>query len=283
MAAVVAALRRRPLLLWPLILLLTTYLAILLGIFAWQRDLLYHPFGRSAAPAEVGVPEMKRITVRTADGLRITAWYAPPARPLAPTVALYHGNIGTLAMRAFKARRLLDAGYGVLLAGYRGFDGNPGMPREGGLYADARAALDWLAARGTPAQQIVVYGESLGSGVATQMAIERPVAGLVLEAPFTNVPDVAALRYPLIPVHWIALDWFDNLSKMADLRAPLLVVHGEQDTVVPPGMGRRLLQAAHVPKQAAFLPGAGHIDLYRHGAGEAILKFLFSLPSLDGR
>lgn len=266
--------KRSLLLCWTALAGLLVYLAVIVAIFAWQRDLLYHPFGRSAAPAAVGVPEMAVVKVRTVDGLTIAGWYAPPRLRHAPTVMLFHGNTGTLAMRAFKARRFLDAGMGVWLAGYRGFDGNPGWPTEDGLYADARAALDWLATHGTGAGQVVVYGESLGTGVAMQMAVERAVAGVVLEAPFTSIPDVAELRYPLVPVHWLALDRFDSLSKAPLVRAPLLVVHGERDAIIPAAMARRLLDAAPQPKEGVFLGQAGHIDLYDWGAGHTVVDFI---------
>ncbi len=258
---------------WLAAAVILIYAVANLALYVWQRDLIYHPFGRSASPAAVGVPEMRVLRVRTKDGLTVSGWYAP-APPGMPTVVLYHGNTGTLAMRAFKARLFLDGGYGVWLAGYRGFDGNPGWPSERGLYADARAVLDWLALRGTGADEVVLYGESLGTGVAVQMATERAVAGLILEAPFTSIPDVAELRYPLMPVHWLAEDRFDSLSKMEQVAAPLLIVHGGRDAIVPVGMARRLAERATGPKEAAILPQAGHIDLFDWGAGGIIVDFL---------
>lgn len=266
--------RGRPLLLWSTGVLAAAYVLVIAGMFLWQRDLLYHPFGLSASPRAVGVPEMRVMQVTTADGLTIRGWYAPPRRSGAPTVVFYQGNTGTTAMRAFKARVFLDVGMGVLLAGYRGFDGNPGWPSEDGLYQDARAALDWLEQHGTPLADLVIYGESLGTGVAVQMGIERPVAAVVLESPYTSVPDVASLRYPLIPVHWLALDRFESISKVDKLRSPLLVAHGEQDTVIPVFLGRQLFAKAPFPKEAVYLTGAGHLDMYAWGAGRAILSFL---------
>jgi fermentation-respiration switch protein FrsA (DUF1100 family) len=245
-----------------------------IGLFAWQRDLLYHPFGHSAPPRAVGVPEMSVLQIETADGLTIHGWYAPPSRPGAPTVVLYQGNTGTTAMRAFKARVLLDAGLGVWLAGYRGFDGNPGFPSEDGLYSDARAVLDWLARNGTPAGRVVLYGESLGTGVAVQIATERDVAAVVLESPYTSVPDIAELRYPLMPVQWLALDRFDSIAKVGRIRAPLLITHGDQDTVVPVMFAHQLFEKAPGPKEAVFLPRAGHLDMYAWGVGKVILGFI---------
>lgn len=266
--------RGRPFLVWSAVLLAVAYSALLLGLFTWQRDLLYHPFGLSASPRAVGVPEMGVAHVETDDGLVIRGWYAPPTRTGAPTVVFYHGNTGTLAMRAFKARVFLDAGMGVWLAGYRGFDGNPGWPTEEGLYRDARAVLDWLEKDGTAAERVVVYGESLGTGVAVQMGTERNLAAVILESPYTSVPDVASLRYPLVPVHWLTLDRFDSIAKVETLRAPLLITHGEQDTVIPVIFARQLFDKAPRPKEAVFLPSAGHLDQYAWGVGRAIVGFI---------
>lgn len=248
--------------------------ASVVGTMAFfQRDLLFRPFGLPGAPAAAAVPEMAPATVRTADGLDLTGWYAPtPAGR--PTVVLYHGNAGHLAMRAFKARRFLDAGFGVWLAGYRGYAGNAGRPTEAGLYADGRAVLDHLAGLGVAGGGLILYGESLGTGVAVQMATERPVAAVVLEAPYTTIPDVAAGRYPFLPVRLLARDRFDSLSKVGRLTTPLLVVHGERDAVVPVRLGRRLFEAASGPKQGVFLPQPGHNDLYDWGAAEHVLAFL---------
>lgn len=266
--------RGRPILVGSICLLCATYVALVVGLYAWQRDLLYHPFGHSAPPRAVGVPEMSVLQVETADGLTIHGWYARPSRAGAPTVVLYQGNTGTTAMRAFKARVLLDAGLGVWLAGYRGFDGNPGVPTEDGLYSDARAVLDWLERNGTPSDHVVVYGESLGTGVAVQMATEREVAAVVLESPYTSVPDIAELRYPLMPVQWLTLDRFDSIAKVERIRSPLLITHGEQDTVIPVMFARRLFEKAPGLKEAVFLPRAGHLDMYAWGIGKVIVTFI---------
>lgn len=250
------------------------YVSVVGGLAVLQRDLLFRPSGLPASPAAAAVPEMRPVAVRTADALEIVGWYAPPPSPGRPVVVLYHGNAGHLGMRAFKARAFLDAGFGVWLAGYRGYGGNPGSPSEEGLYADARAALDHLAAGGIGGERVVLYGESLGTGVAVQMATERPVGAVVLEAPYTTIPDVAAGIYPFAPVHLLARDRFDSIAKISRIGAPLLVLHGERDRVVPIDLGRRLFEAAVSPKRGVFLPQPGHNDLYDWGALEHVLGFL---------
>jgi fermentation-respiration switch protein FrsA (DUF1100 family) len=238
-----------------------------------QRSLLFRPFFATDDPAQAGLPQAVRVATQTADGLRLTHWYAPPRDPGAPILVFFHGNAGHVAWMADKARPFLQAGMGVFLTGYRGYSGNPGSPSEAGLYADARSAIDWLAAHAA-GHPLALYGESLGSGVAVQMATERAVGAVVLEAPYTSIPDVAERRYPLVPVQLLARDRFDSKSKIAAIGAPLLVIHGELDTLVPPAQGRALFEAAKEPKAAAFIPEAGHNDLYAWGAGAKAVAFV---------
>lgn len=251
------------------------YALLVGGMAVFQRDMIYHPGSELVEPAQAGVPEMLPVPVRTQDNLVVTGWYAPATRPDAATIILFHGNAGTLAHRAHKARILLDAGYGVYLAGYRGYGGNPGRPSEAGLYADARAALGWLFTRGIPEGHLAVYGESLGTGVAVQMAIEHAELGaLILEAPFTRLPDLAPPY--LLPgfADMLMVDRYDSLGKLPDVRARLLILHGEHDGVVPVAMGRQMFAAATGEKEAAFLAQAGHNDLWDHGGGQRVLEFL---------
>jgi fermentation-respiration switch protein FrsA (DUF1100 family) len=251
------------------------YALLVGGLAVFQRDMIYHPGQEQGEPAEAGVPEMSPLPVRTDDGLKITGWYAAPRDPHAATIVLFHGNAGTLAHRAHKARILMDAGYGVFLAGYRGYGGNPGKPSEAGLYADARAVLSWLASRGVPPTQIVLYGESLGTGVAVQMASEHDeLAALILEAPFTRLPDLAPPFVATAFADMLLVDRYKSLSKIAANRAPLLIVHGEHDGVVPVDMGRTMLAAAASEKQGAFIAMGGHNDLWEHGGADHVLDFL---------
>ncbi|WP_119458445.1 alpha/beta hydrolase [Rhodospirillaceae bacterium SYSU D60014] len=251
------------------------YMLVLGLMFGFQRQLLYLPSREAPDLAESGVDRlMEPVRVTTADGLEILLWYCPPSTPNAPVLALFHGNGGHIGHRAPKMKPYIEAGYGVLLAGYRGYGGNPGRPTEEGLYSDARAALDFFARQGLGAERLVLYGESLGSAVAVQMATERSVAALILEAPMTSVAAVAQARYPIFPVRWLVLDRFDSLAKIGSVRAPLLLMHGERDTVVPIRFGRVLFEAANEPKEARYFTDAGHNDLQAFGAPDAVLDFL---------
>lgn len=251
------------------------------ALFLGQRRLLYHPDATAPDPARAGVADMAEVRVPTADGLELLAWYRP-ADEGRPTLLYLHGNAGNLDYRGVKARPFLDAGYGVLLLAWRGFSGNPGSPTEDGLYADARAAIAFLGARGVSADRLVLYGESLGSGVAVRMASEITPAALVLEAPFTSIVDIAAYHYWYAPVRWMVSDRYDSLARIAAVETPLLILHGERDAVTPIRFGRALFDAAREPKTMTAFPEAGHGDLYDFGAGATVLKFLDRLTPDEG-
>ena len=256
------------------------YLGLVAGMYAFQRSFLYFPSAVSPAPADYGAADMQVVHYppETAPdgGAPLTGWYRPAADGR-PTIAYFHGNAGHLGDRGDKIRPYLDAGYGVLLAAYRGYGGHPGRPTEAGLYADARAAVDWLVGQGLAPSDVVLYGESLGSGVAVQIGTEYAVAALVLEAPFSSVVDVGQARFPFLPVGWLMHDRFDSAAKIGSVAAPILILHGERDFTVPIRFGRRLHNAAADPREFAHFPAAGHNDLYDHGAAERVLAFLEGL------
>ncbi|MFQ5958933.1 MAG: alpha/beta hydrolase [Alphaproteobacteria bacterium] len=249
------------------------YAALAGALYLGQRRMMYYPDASVPSPVSWGVPEMQPVALDTADGLRLLAWYRAAAAGR-PTLVYFHGNAGHIGYRGEKVRPYLDAGYGVLLLSWRGYGGNPGSPSEEGLYHDGRAALSYLAGEDVPPARVVLYGESLGGGVAVQMASERPVGAVVLEAPFTSLADVAQRHFWYVPARHLVRDRFDSKAKIARIGAPLLVFHGELDRVVPADLGRALYDAAAEPKEARFYPAAGHNDLYDHGAAQAVLDFL---------
>lgn len=252
----------------------TVYLLLLGFLWATQRSHVFRPGDERPDLTQSPVASlMREAAIPGADGLTLHAWYAP-ARPGMPTVLYCHGNAGTLGGRAERALPYLQRGYGMLLVAYRGYGGNPGAPTEQGLYADARAHLDWLLAQGLPADRIVLYGESLGAAVAVQLATERDVAALVLEAPFASVLHSARERFPLFAFDWLIKDKFANLDKIDKVRAPLFIVHGDRDRVTPVRFGRMLFDKAREPKAAHWPQGAGHNDLLDFGMAEAVTGFL---------
>ena len=254
--------------------ILLAYLLVVGGLYLGQRSLLYVPDRtrpQLGALAELGVRE---VTLTTADGLSLLSWYRPPPAG-APVLVYFHGTGGHLGDRANRMMRFAQEGLGVLMLEYRGYGGNPGSPSEQGLYADADAALGFLTGHeGIAASRLVLYGESLGSAVAVHEAATRKIAALILEASFTRLADPAAYRYPFAPVSLLLRDRFDSLSAIAAIKAPLLVLHGEHDEVVPIRFGRALFAAANEPKEGWFSPEGGHEDLGSFGALDAVVDFL---------
>lgn len=254
------------------------YAALVAGMYVFQRNLMYLPSASMPSPAASGVGEMRTVTLHTEDGLELAAWYRP-ARPGRATIVYFHGNAGHLGYRAGRVRPYLDAGYGVLLVEYRGYGGNPGRPSEEGLYRDGRAALAYLAGGGVAVRCLVLYGESLGGGVAVQLAVEQarkgtPAGAVVLEAPLTSVADIGARHMPFVPVRTLLKDRFNILAKVVEIEAPLLIVHGENDRVVPIGSGRALYAAALPPKDSLWVAGGGHEDLDRFGLQQVVIAFV---------
>ncbi len=245
------------------------YVVVALAIYLGQRRLLYFPDPVRTPPAGLGLAGVEEVVLATSDGERIIAWWAR-ARPGQPTLLYFHGNGGSLAFRAERIRRYHAAGRGILMMSYRGYSGSTGSPSEAANVADAALGYRYLIANGVPAHDIILYGESLGTGVAVQTAARMEVGGVILDAPYTSVVDVGAAVYPFLPVRWLAKDRYDSLAVIGEVRAPVLVVHGERDTVIPVSMGRQIHAAVTAPKEIVTYPLAGHDDHSLHGSYEAI-------------
>lgn len=250
------------------------YIALLTYLYFFQRSLIYHPNSTRPVPAEWGVPDMLPVTLTAADGQVLLAWWKPPRKQGASVVIYFHGNAGHIGFRGSKVRPLLDKGFGVLLLAWRGYSGNDGDPSEAGLYFDGQAAMAFLDKEGVTREQRVLYGESLGSGVAVELASKGHGRALILEAPFTSLPAVGAAHYPVFPVRWLMRDRFDSLAKIGSVTLPLLLIHGDKDRVIPVKFGQKLFESANEPKQALIIPGAGHNNLYEFGVAAAVQDFI---------
>jgi fermentation-respiration switch protein FrsA (DUF1100 family) len=257
------------------LLLLLLALGALLLIF--EKRLIYFPSrAHDATPGGLGLlAEEVRLTAE--DGVAVHGWFLP-VKGSRLTVILCHGNAGNISHRLDRALLLqLRASVDVLLFDYRGYGQSAGSPDEQGTYRDARAAYQWLRARGMAPSRIVAMGESLGAAVALQLALEEEVRALVLEAPFTSVPDMARAVYPFLPLWPFVRTRYDNLGKIPGLRRPLLVLHGDRDEIVPFAQGRRVFEAAPEPKTFFAIPGAHHNDTYMVGGDAywaALARFL---------
>ena len=257
--------------------------ALLVGfMYVMQRKMLFLPGSTLVSPDAVGVPEMNTVALKTSDQLTLQSWYHPPTGDT-QTIVYFQGNAATIAERAFKARTWIDRGYGVLLVGYRGFGGNAGSPSEAGLIKDGYAGLAFLADQGIAADRIVLYGESLGSGVATALAAgpEIRLAAVILEAPYTSVADLAARRYWFAPVRRLIRDPFDSLARIGSIQVPVLILHGRNDRIIPASHAEQLFAAANQPKRLEIIEQAGHSDLFDHGADLVLDRFLYDMSKAD--
>jgi fermentation-respiration switch protein FrsA (DUF1100 family) len=204
---------------------------------------------------------LKEFPVRTADGVDLKAWYAPAtSKPY--TFVFFHGNGDSLYGDSEVGDPYIAAGYGFLIAEYRGYSGLGGKPTEAGLYADGRAYLYGLMAQGVKSEDIILFGHSLGTGVAVQLAEEFHVGGLILLAPYVSIPEMAQKEYPMFPVRYLVLDRFENLKKIQNVHVPVFIVNGTEDQVIPPVQGKELYERANEPRKFVSLPGRGHNDLF---------------------
>ncbi|WP_376985982.1 alpha/beta hydrolase [Bosea sp. R86505] len=253
---------------------LTVYLGLLGLLFVRQRDLVFPRNPARADLAAAGLQAAEELTLTAADGERIVAWAVPP-RAGKPVILYFHGNAGNLGSpgRVARFRALTEDGTGLLAVSYRGYGGSTGRPSEAGLHLDARAAYGFAAER-FGAAQLVGYGESLGTGVVLKLAAETPLAAVVLEAPYLSTVAVAQGIYPYVPVSWLMLDSFRSDEVIGRVRAPLLVLHGERDRVIPFAQGETLYSLANAPKRFLRFPKGGHEDLPAHGSLPQIRRFL---------
>jgi len=242
--------------------LVVGYLAALIALVVVQRNLTYLPASAVQSAASIGMPRIRELRLRTADGERLRAWYRAPAagRPL---VLFFHGNGGSIATFASDYQPLIADGDGLLAVEYRGYPGSTGSPTEAGLIADGETAYAEAVALGFPGRRIVVIGASLGSAVAVAVAARRPVGAVVLDSPPSSAADVAAARFWMFPARWLILDSFRSDLRIGRVRAPLLIVQGDHDTVVPIRFGRRLYALANPPKRFIQVPGAEHMAMGR--------------------
>lgn len=252
--------------------------AVVVGLlWVFQRQLYYFP-DLSAPPAASTVIDGARdVTLRTSDEVNLGAWYVPAAEdeeelardPM--TILVANGNGGSRADRAELASSLSGAGFHVLLFDYRGYGGNPDSPSEEGLALDARAAYRYLTRDlEVPAENLLYFGESLGTGVVSELAVEHPPAGILLRSPFADLADVGVQAYPWLPVRWLMWDRYPVATYVRDINVPITVVYGTADEVVAPEHSVRVADAVAGPVEVIDIEGAGHNDSVMF-EGEAII------------
>ena len=269
--------RRAGIPLWLLSIVAVAF--VLLALWAGQRQLMYFPFGDVPAHDTLGLADVEPVTFATADEVRLSGWFfATGSEAPSATVLVFNGNAGNRSYRVPLASALRDHGFQVLLFDYRGYGGNPGSPTESGLALDARAARDYVLQRSdVDADHLVYFGESLGTAVAAELAAEHSPSALILRSPFTSMADVGQHHYWWLPVRLLIRDRYPTIERIRQVRAPVLVIVGERDSIVPAEFSHRLYDAAQPPKTILSMPDADHND-YDMLAGETmiegIVKFL---------
>lgn len=248
-------------------------------LYAMQRGQQYFPDGTIAVPPHMASLGVSLVTIEVEDGERIAAWFRP-AENGGKTLLYFPGNGGSVADSHERFSELLQSGFGFLGVSYRGYPGSSGSPSETGLFLDGLASFDWLTDKGVSAEKIVLYGWSLGSGVASKVASKRPAAALVLEAPFLSAEAIARAMYPLYPVGLLMKDRYRTDLVLPHITQPLVVLHGTEDLTIPVDHGREIVRRYSGPKLFLEFAGGSHADLWDRGGWRKIRDALMKLKVL---
>ena len=260
--------------------LAVVWLTACIGLIVSARTLIYPFAPEVSAAVPVGVPGARVETINATDGVKLTIWVVPPKNGH-PVILYFMGNAGSLPSSGPRLAEFALRGFGIAALNYRGAGGRPGSPTQIDLTADALAlydALDTLIGQPVPANRRVAFGASLGAGLAVQLAARRPVKGLVLEAPFSRLCEVAEIRFPIFPAcHLLPYERWASADLIGQISAPVLILHGDADATIPVSQGRALFDAANRPKRMIVYPGGNHNDLRLYGAGIDTIKFIKGL------
>lgn len=257
-----------------MIYIIGIYLLVVLIMFFFQRSLLYLPSKEKLDPFFYSNTGLKKVNLTTSDGLVLSALFKKPSEKKQNTLVVFHGNAGHIGHRVDKFRPYLEKGYGLLLVEYRGYGDNLGKPTEDGFYKDGIAALEFLSKQNISKQQTILYGESLGCGLAVKLSTEDKYHSTILEAPYTSIAEVASRHYWYLPAKWLVLDRFDIIGIIKKIKSPLLIIHGKKDNVINIELGKKVFNSAPEPKEALFINNAGHNNLYEFNIFEKIRNFI---------
>ena len=249
------------------------YLIIAFVLYNYQRSLLYHPSENNYSGDKLTVSSDK-IKIKTDDDVELLAWYHEKDIAKYKTILFLHGNAGSLENRIHKINHFRDIDINFLLISWRGFSGNAGEPSEEGLYKDAKSAIKWLINEGAIEENIIIYGESLGTGVATEIAQHKNFAGIILESPFTSMVEAGKTKYPIFPIGLLLKDKYESFKKIKNIKSPILIMHGEADKLVPFWMGKQMYELANEPKYSYFTKEDDHMMDFNEDLINAIRKFI---------
>ena len=259
--------------------LVSFYVLLLIVVFFFQRNLLYHPsLDNYIKDQTVNEPSgIEKVKITTEDNIDLIAWFYNRNVEKFKTILFFHGNAGSLENRTYKLNHFKDLNVNFLIIAWRGFSGNKGKPSEIGLYKDAESAIKWLKSRHVTDKNIILYGESLGTGVAIEVAQKKNYAGVILESPFTSMVDMGKKYYPLFPVRFLLKDKFENYKKINKVSVPLLIIHGKSDKIVPFNMGKNLYEIANEPKFFFSQEYGDHMIDYDEKLLNTLKKFIQGL------
>ena len=237
------------------------YFIIILFVYFYQRNLLYHPSENNYLNDKINF-NYEEIFIETDKKIKLKSWFIKKDLNKFKTILIFHGNAGNLFNRVYKLNELNKLDVNILLISWRGFSGNKGKPTEKNLYYDAEEAVKWLNNRGVISKNIILYGESLGTGVATELGTSNAFGGIILESPFTSIANAARIYYPYLPVSIILKDRYDSIGKIKNINTPIFIMHGKMDNIIPQQMGLELFEKANNPKYSYFPEDDDHMMNY---------------------
>jgi fermentation-respiration switch protein FrsA (DUF1100 family) len=249
------------------------YFIIILFVYFYQRNLLYHPSENNYLNDKITF-NYEEIFIETDKNINLKSWFIKKDLNRFKTILIFHGNAGNLFNRVYKLNELNKLDVNILLISWRGFSGNKGKPTEKNLYHDAEEAIKWLNNRGAISKNIILYGESLGTGVATELGTSNAFGGIILESPFTSIANAAKIYYPYLPVNIILKDRYNSIGKIKNITTPILIMHGKKDNIVPQKMGLELYEKANQPKFSYFPENDDHMMEYNDNLLNSIKLFI---------
>ena len=252
------------------------YTFVVIFVYSSQRNLLYHPKENNYSGDQLLV-SVEKVKIKTQDKFELISWYHKKNLNKYKTILFLHGNAGSLDNRIHKINHFKNINVNFLIIAWRGFNGNKGKPTEKGLYDDARSAVRWLKSKGVNASDIIIYGESLGTGIATEIAQKKNFAGIILESPFTSMIDAAKDKYPYLPVRFLLKDKYESDKKIKNITSPILIMHGKNDNIVPFYMGKKIYELANEPKYSYFSEYDDHMMEYNEMLLNTLKDFINSL------
>ncbi len=256
--------------------IIVIYIGVLIVLFIFQRNLMYHPNENNYFGDKLEV-EIENVKITTSDNINLLGWFHNKDLNKFKTIVYFHGNAGRLDNRIYKLNYFKNMDVNFLIIAWRGFSGNKGKPSEEGLYEDGKSTIEWLKNLGVTEKDIILYGESLGTGIATEIAQNNEFAGLILETPFTSMTEAAKNFYPYIPVELLLKDTYQNDKKIKNINIPLFVMHGESDQIVPFWMGKKIYEIANQPKYSYFTKYDDHMMEFDENLVLALNAFIKSL------